>query len=287
MFRQSALAAVAAAFLAAACAPVETEAPTFTEGPNEALVAAIAAPTRTPANVARDRYRNPYETLRFFDVRADETVVEIWPGGGWYTEILAPYVLQGGGTYYAAAMNDNQLAAVRRLMEANPSLYGSIRLATFPAFPGSGSGADEPGANRVPDGTADVVLTFRNVHNWQMGYQRNSEPYAEEAFRQFYAMLRPGGTLGVVDHRLPESADSARERTSGYVKVSTVRRLAEAAGFRFVAASEINANPRDTADWPRGVWTLPPTLRLGDQDRERYLAIGESDRMTLRFVKPR
>ena len=279
MFRQSALAVIAAAFLAAACAPVESEAPTFTQQHEAALVAAIAAPTRTPANVARDRYRNPYETLRFFDVGADETVVEIWPGGGWYTEILAPYVLQGGGTYYAAAMNDNQLAGARRLMEANPSLYGGIRLATFPAF--------EPGANRVPDGTADVVLTFRNVHNWQMGYQRDSQPYAEEAFRQFYAMLRPGGTLGVVDHRLPEGADSARERTSGYVKVSTVRRLAEAAGFRFVAASEINANPRDTADWPRGVWTLPPTLRLGEQDRERYLAIGESDRMTLRFVKPR
>jgi predicted methyltransferase len=287
MFRQRALAAFAAALLAAACAPVESGSPAFGEEREKALVAVIAAPTRTPANVARDRYRNPYETLRFFDVGADETVVEIWPGGGWYTEILAPYVLQGGGTYYAAAMNDNQLAAVRRLMEANPSLYGGIRLATFPAFPAAESGIGEPGATRVPDGSADVVLTFRNVHNWQMGYQRDSQPYAEEAFRQIYAMLRPGGTLGIVDHRLPESADTARERTSGYVKVSTVRRLAEAAGFRFVAASEINANPRDTADWPRGVWTLPPTLRLGDQDRPRYLAIGESDRMTLRFVKPR
>ena len=110
----------------------------------------------------------------------------------------------------------------------------------------------------MPDGSADVVLTFRNVHNWQMGYQRNSQPYGDEAFRQMFAMLQPGGTLGVVDHRLPESADAERERTSGYVKVSTVRRLAEAAGFRFVGASEINANPRDTADWPRGVWTLPP-----------------------------
>jgi predicted methyltransferase len=119
-----------------------------------------------------------------------------------------------------------------------------------------------------------------------MGYQRNSQPYGEEAFRQIFAMLKPGGTLGVVDHRLPESADAERERTSGYVKVSTVRRLAEAAGFRFAGASEVNANPRDTTDWPEGVWTLPPRLRLGDQDRERYLAIGESDRMTLRFVKP-
>ena len=120
-----------------------------------------------------------------------------------------------------------------------------------------------------------------------MGYQREGQDYSAEAFRQIYAMLRPGGTLGVVDHRLPESADPERERSSGYVKVSTVRRLAEQAGFRFVAASEVNANPRDTADWPRGVWTLPPTYRLGDEDRARYAAIGESDRMTLRFVKPR
>ena len=134
MFRQTAIAAVAAAFLAAACAPVETETPTVAEGRDEALVAAIAAPTRTPANVARDRYRNPYETLRFFDLEADDTVVEIWPGGGWYTEILAPYVLQGGGTYYAAAMTDNMLGRVRQMQTANPSLYGGIRLATFPAF---------------------------------------------------------------------------------------------------------------------------------------------------------
>lgn len=243
------------------------------------LRAAIAAPTRTPANVARDRYRHPYETLAFFGVRSNHDVVEIWPGGGWYSEILAPYVLRGGGSYHAVGMIPAQFNAVRRMMEADPGLYGGIRTAAFPAFAASDA--------RVPDGSADVVLTFRNVHNWLMGYQRDRQPYAEEAFRQMFAMLKPGGTLGVVDHRLPESADAERERTSGYVKVSTVRRLAEAAGFRFVGASEVNANPNDTADWPRGVWTLPPTFRLGDEDRARYAAIGESDRMTLRFVKPR
>jgi predicted methyltransferase len=286
MIRQSlSVLALVAAFAVAACDPAAELESASAAG--ESLSTAIAAPTRTPANVARDRYRHPRETLAFFGVAPDDTVVEIWPGGGWYTEILAPYVLQGGGTYYAAAMNDNMMAGVRRMMEANPALYGGVRLATFPAFDaGSGSGAGA-GPARVPDGSADVVLTFRNVHNWIMGYQRDSQPYGEEAFRQMYAMLRPGGTLGVVDHRLPESADAERERSSGYVKVSTVRRLAEAAGFRLVGASEINANPNDTADWPRGVWTLPPTLRLGDQDRARYLAIGESDRMTLRFVKPR
>jgi predicted methyltransferase len=263
--------------IATGCAATGSQA--LTAEHQDALAAAIAAPTRTAANVARDRYRHPGETLAFFGVRPRDTVVEIWPGGGWYTEILAPYVLEGGGTYYAAALNDNQLQGVRRMMTANPQAYGGVRLATFPAF--------DPASTRVPDGSADVVLTFRNVHNWMMGYQRERQPYGEEAFRQMFAMLRPGGTLGVVDHRLPESADSERERSSGYVKVSTVRRLAEAAGFRFVGETEANANPRDTADWPQGVWTLPPTLRLGDQDRDRYLAIGESDRMTLRFVKPR
>ncbi|HEY0011971.1 MAG TPA: methyltransferase domain-containing protein [Allosphingosinicella sp.] len=244
-----------------------------------ALAAAAAAPTRTPANVLRDRYRHPVETLSFFGVRASDTVVEIWPGGGWYTEILAPYLRSGGGTYYAAAMGANGHTAIRRLMEANPALYGATRLAAFPAF----DAAD----TRVPDGTADVVLTFRNVHNWRMGAGRQQQDYSAEAFTQMFRMLRPGGTLGVVDHRLPESASDERERSSGYMKRSTVVRLAAAAGFRLAAESEVNANPLDTADWPSGVWTLPPALRLGDQDRARYQAIGESDRMTLRFIKPR
>ena len=213
----------------------------------------------------------------FFGVRPTDTVVEIWPSGGWYTEILAPY-LGDHGAYYATAMGDRGHNRLRALAAAHPDLYGRIRYGTFPVFDGAGGG--------VPDGTADVVLTFRNVHNWRMGEGRDDRDYSLEAFRQMYAMLKPGGTLGVVDHRLPESASEERERSSGYMKVSTIRRLAEQAGFRFVAASEVNANPRDTADYPQGVWTLPPTLTLRDQDRDRYLAIGESDRMTLRFVKP-
>ncbi len=244
---------------------------------HDSLHAAVAAPTRTPANVQRDRYRNPFDTLAFFGVRPNQTVVEIWPGGGWYTEILAPYVRQGGGTYYAASLGEPR--ALNRMMTENSGLYGNIRLAEFPAF--------EAEDTRVPDGSADVVLTFRNVHNWRMGYQRDRQDYSAEAFRQMFAMLKPGGVLGIVDHRLPEDADAERERSSGYIKTSTVRRLAEQAGFEFVRSSEINANPRDTADWPNGVWTLPPSLRLGEQDRDRYLAIGESDRMTLMFRRPR
>ena len=232
----------------------------------DAIAAAVAAPTRTPANKARDPYRHPAETLAFFGVKSGDTIVELWPGGGWYTEILAPYLKDKGQLWVAAP--EKGLGGVQKLIAANNAVYGKVKLAN--------------GLDAVPAGSADVVLTFRNVHNWKMGTTDRSA----EAFKQIFAMLKPGGTLGIVDHRLPESADAAREKTSGYVKVSTVRKLAEDAGFKFVAASEVNANPKDTADWKDGVWTLPPVLRLKDVDRAKYEAIGESDRMTLKFRKP-
>ncbi|HEY0629590.1 MAG TPA: methyltransferase [Sphingomicrobium sp.] len=273
--------AVATLLIAAAAVPLAAQP---TGEPSKAaaetaspLSAALAAPSRTPANVARDKYRHPAETLTFFGVKPGDTVVEIWPGGGWYTEILAPYLKSGGGKLLLGTL-DGQPGGIAKLQAAQPALYNHQTF-NFPAF--------DAGANRIPDGTADVVLTFRNVHNWRMGYQREGKSdYSSEAFKQIYAMLRKGGVLGIVDHRLPEDASAERERTSGYIKVSTVRRLAEEAGFRLVGSSEINANPKDTADWPDGVWTLPPVLRLKEQDREKYVAIGESDRMTLKFVKP-
>ena len=254
-----------------ACSPA---APAAESTGQAELRAAVASPTRSAANVARDAYRHPAETLSFFGVKPGDTVVEIWPGGGWYAEILAPYIARGGGTYIGAA-TDSRLGGVRKLIAADAATYGQVRTANFPILAAGGT--------PVAPGSADVVLTFRNVHNWMMG----KEPFDAEAFRQMYAMLKPGGTLGVVEHRLPEIADDARQLKSGYVKVSTVRRLAEAAGFRLVAMSEVNANPKDSADHPEGVWTLPPTYRLGDTDRAKYAAIGESDRMTLKFVKPR
>ena len=256
--------------LLASCAPVQSAA-VVDPGP---LRLAVAAPTRTAANVARDQYRHPVETLAFLGVRPSDTVVEIWPGGGWYSEILAPYLAQGGGTYIGAA-SERGLTGLRKLVAAQPAAFAGVRTATFPVL--------DAGGTPVAPGSADVVLTFRNVHNWMMG----DKPFERQAFAQMYAMLKPGGTLGVVEHRLPENADAAREKSSGYVKTSTVRRLAEEAGFRLVASSEINANPRDTADYPEGVWTLPPNFALKDKDRARYAAIGESDRMTLKFVKPR
>lgn len=249
-------------------------APTSARATQAALQKAIAAPTRTPANVARDRYRHPLQTLTFFGVKPTDTVVEIWPGGGWYSEILAPYLSNGGGAYIAAS-TEKGLTGINKLVAAKPAVYAKVATATFPVLAAGGT--------PVAPGSADAVLTFRNVHNWMMA----KEPYEAQAFAQMFAMLKPGGTLGIEEHRLPDKADAARERSSGYVKVSTVRRLAEAAGFRFVGQSQVNANPRDTANHPEGVWTLPPTYELGNKDRARYAAIGESDRMTMRFVKPK
>ncbi|PZQ59571.1 MAG: methyltransferase type 11 [Sphingomonas taxi] len=237
------------------------------------IATAVKAPTRTPANIARDRYRHPAETLAFFGVKPGDTVVEVWPGGGWYTEILAP-LTAAGGTYYAAGPWERGLNGVRALQEKDPATYGKVRLAALPAAAG------QPG---VPDGSADVVLTFRNVHNWRFG----GEDQARQMFAAMFRMLKPGGTLGVVEHRLPEARDSAAEQKSGYMKISSVIGYATAAGFRLAARSEVNANPRDTADWPGGVWTLPPSYALKEVDRAKYAAIGESDRMTLKFVKPR
>ncbi len=244
----------------------------------EALAKAVAGPQRSAANRARDAYRHPVKTLAFFGVKPADTVVELWPGGGWYTEILAPY-LAGKGKLIAAAPAGKGAEGMAKRFDANPALFGKVERANFPSVLG-GTG--------VAPGTADVVLTFRNVHNWKMGYMHpDKKDYSEAAFREIYAMLKPGGVLGIEDHRLPESASVERERDSGYIKVATVRAMAEKAGFRFDGASQVNANPQDTTDWEQGVWTLPPTLALGDKDKDKYLGIGESDRMTLRFVKPK
>jgi predicted methyltransferase len=244
----------------------------------EQLDAVSVAGQRTAPNIARDKYRHPVQTLTFFGVRPNDTVVEIWPGGGYWTEMLAPYLYEKGKLILVTPPGKAADAIVAK-MATNPVVYSRVSRGFFPSALG--------GANRVGDGTADKVLTFRNVHNWRMGYMRDDkQDYSADAFREIYRMLKPGGVLGIEDHRLPESASDERERSSGYVKVSTVRRLAEQAGFKFAGSSEINANRRDPANWPKGVWTLPPSYAEGDVNRARYAEIGESDRMTLKFVKP-
>jgi len=242
-----------------------------------------SAPTgdhRDPANVARDRYRHPRETLMFFGLEPDMTVVEIWPGGGWYAEILAP-VLRGSGKYYAAGYdteNPDQPAyrartqrAFENKLKAHPEVYDEVLLSKL-SLPDHSVIA--------PAGSADLVLTFRNTHSFMRAGQ------AAQMFDAFYAALKPGGSLGVVQHRAPQGTSLEVMKSSGYVTEEQVILLAKDAGFVLTGRSQINANPLDTADHPQGVWTLPPSLRLGDSDREKYLAIGESDRMTLRFIKP-
>ncbi|QUM73258.1 class I SAM-dependent methyltransferase [Sphingopyxis granuli] len=272
-FRPVAIAALLAASAACSAPSSNAAAGEAAAQPSDAIAAAVAAPTRTAANLPRDAWRHPAETLAFFGVTGRDTVVELWPGGGWYTEILAPLARAGGGTLYAAAPWERGLNKIKEWQGAHPDVYSAVKLAEFPA---TGAGP------KVPDGSADVVLTFRNVHNWRFG----GADKTADAFKQIYAMLKPGGVLGVVEHRLPEEMDSAREEKSGYMKRSSIVAFAEAAGFRLAGESDINANPKDTHDYEKGVWTLPPTLTEGEKDKDKYLAIGESDRMTLKFVKP-
>ena len=248
-----------------------------------ALDEAIAGDWRTPANVARDRFRNPGPTLAFFGLQPGMTVVEVSPGSGaWWAEILAPWIKRGGGTYVAAITDpakatserardyftaDN--AKLRERLAAAPAQFDAVVLREVdPAAPVYG----EPGS-------ADAVLTFRNLHGWM----RNGQ--AEAQMKAFFDVLKPGGVLGLEQHRA--DADVPREQINGYVSEAQVIALAEGAGFVLEERSEINANPKDTKDHPNGVWTLPPNLNVPEgEDKAKYEAIGESDRMTLRFRKP-
>ncbi len=245
------------------------------------MQAALTGEWRTEA-AKRDQFRHPEQTLAFFDLGTNQSVLEIYPGGGWYTDILAPYIKLAGGKYTAAvfeeSMGDRFIKANTRFLEkyADSEVFGDINSVQF----GSTSSS-------IGDNEYDLILSFRNVHSW-MG-----RAYEDKAFADFYAALKPGGILGIVEHRLPESAEQNPKAPTGYVQVSYTKDLAKKAGFEFVEASEINANPKDTADHPFGVWTLPPVsrkLKEGEEVEgfvaEKYLEIGESDRYTLKFRKP-
>jgi len=265
----------------------ETPAPTQPAGPPEgSLEWAIQGPWRA-ADRTRDPWRHPMETLRFFGLQPNMTVVDFWPGSGWYTEILAPYLSRGGGTYFAAGFStgpgaDPAQAALMANYEARFSadkkLYGDIKFSAF--GPETGDVA--------PPGTADLVLFMRNINAWM------ATGIAEKAFADAFQALRPGGVLGIEQHRLAPDEDQDPAAANGYVQEAFVKQLAAEAGFVFVASSEINANETDTKDHPFGVGTLPPQSLTAPQgkapdptfDRSKYDAIGESDRMTLKFRKP-
>lgn len=248
---------------------------------DEALKAAIAGSQRTPANVARDAARHPYETLSFFGLAPTQTVVELSPGGGWYTEILAPYLRERGQLILAGddpastePYYQRSAARLKAKLEAQPAVYDKAQLSIFDAATGK--------LQYAKPGSADLVLTFRNVHNWV----QHGEAKTAAVFKSAFDALKPGGVFGVVDHRRPVGQVQDAKAESGYLHEAYVIRMAEGAGFKLAARSEVNANPKDTADHPGGVWSLPPTFGQKDKERARYEAIGESDRMTLKFVKP-
>jgi predicted methyltransferase len=231
---------------------------------------------RSAANKARDKYRHPVETLAFFGIRPNMTVVELWPFGGWYTEIIAPYV-KGQGTYYAAAMDptsnereDKEYnAELKKLLDARPDLYGEVKWSVLA----------KGKYDLAPPGSADLVVTFRNIHNWVWAGDE------KEVFAAAFRALKPGGILGVEEHR-SNDPNAKPKRGEAYVGEDYAIGLIESVGFKLAGRSNINNNPKDTKDYPKGVWTLPPSFALGDKDRAKYAAIGESDRFTLKFVKP-
>jgi predicted methyltransferase len=236
----------------------------------EALKAAVDSKSRRPEDAARDKYRHPIETLTFFGLKLDMTVVEISPGSGWYSDILAPY-LHDNGKLYAAVPSGENAAEYRKKLADDPARFGKVVVTQM----------DPPDKMQIaPVGSADLVVTFRNVHNWMRGGN------GEAVFKAMYAALKPGGILGVVEHRGDPSKPQDPKAASGYVRQDSVITLAEEAGFILAGKSDINANPNDTKDYPKGVWTLPPSFAMKDVDRAKYAAIGESDRMTLKFLKP-
>lgn len=240
--------------------------------------AAVSGAHRSDANRARDGARHPVETLKFFGLEEGMTVLEVAPGGGWYTEILAP-LLKNKGQLYAAhhALNAphayyrNSLGKYLQKMAADPEIYESVVITQL---------QPPMESEAAPAGSADLAVAFRNIHSWMRG------DAAAETLSAIYAALKPGGVFGLVQHRGRPGISLEEMKKSGYVTEEQVLKLVTAAGFELADKSEINANPKDTANHPEGVWTLPPALRLGEQDRARYEAIGESDRMTLKFIKP-
>jgi predicted methyltransferase len=242
-----------------------------------ALAKAVSDSARTPASMARDRYRHPQEVLEFFGIKPNQTVVEIWPSGGYWTEILGPY-LKDHGTYYTAiaprgsSERAEQAAdAWQKKMSEHAATYGKVKVTEF--------GRDH--YEIAPPGSVDLVVTFRNVHNFV------GAGFADEALAAFYKALKPGGVLGVEDHRARNDQPQDPQAKSGYLREDYMIGLAEKAGFKLLGRSEVLANPKDTKDYPKGVWTLPPSLAMGEQDKDKYVAIGEADNFLLKFQKPK
>ena len=244
-------------------------------GAGPTLAAVVADPARSASAVARDAARHPVEELTFFGLAPSMTVVELWPGTGYWTEILGPY-LAGRGHYIVAlpARGDEEDQAVLKRWHERIAAQGSRLGAITETTLGKGQ------FNLAPAGTVDLIVTFRNLHNWL------GSGYADQALAACFSALKPGGILGIEDHRGRTDRPQDPKAEDGYLREDYAIDLVKRAGFELVGRSEINANPKDTKDWVDGVWTLPPTLSKGDKDRDRYVAIGEADNFVLKFRKP-
>jgi predicted methyltransferase len=235
---------------------------------------------RSDKNKDRNQYRHPIDTLAFFGLEPNMTVLEIGPGGGWYTEVLAP-AMRDTGVYIAGSYDIEvegqpkyryrQHQSLLTNIKDQPELYGQIKVASY---------SPPESRNLWQENSVDMVITFRSSHGWVR------QGMIDEVYSDFFKVVKPGGVLGVVQHRAPADGDAIAWAKKGYVPEARVIQAAEKAGFILDAKSEVNANAKDLKDHDEGVWRLPPTLGLGEQDREKYMAIGESDRMTLRFKKP-
>ena len=276
--------AISVLLFVAALAPTNSHADDYdlNDRTNAALDAAINGDHRSDGNRARDQYRRPKETLSFFGFRSDMTVVEFSPGGGWYTEILAPALRDSGKLYAphydmnAGAYERRNLSGFLRKLGETPDVYDQVTVTTI---------TDPGGEPIAPLASVDLVVTFRNVHNW-LDPTAGGEGSATATFTEMFKVLKPGGILGVVEHRWPDAKTEDPVSSNGYVSEERVKALAGAAGFEFVDRSDHNRNPKDTHDHPNGVWTLPPGLDADDADKEKYRQIGESDRMVLKFRRP-
>lgn len=236
---------------------------------DEPLAQAVAASHRTPAFVERDKYRRPLQELEFFGLKPGQTVVEIAPGAGYWTEILAPYLRDKGTLYTVVSPQASE--NWKKKLDTNPALYDQVKITQM--------GTDS--YEIAPAGSADLVVTFRNVHNWM------ARGTVDQVFAAAFKALKPGGILGIEEHRAAPDQPQDPKAASGYVREDYTIELASKAGFKVLGKSELLANPKDAKNWPKGVWTLPPTLAEGEKDREKYLAIGEADNFLLKFQKPR
>lgn len=264
------------------CAVAVYSAQTSASQPGKNIEEILNGDHRSVEHKARDNFRHPADVIKFFNIKPSSTVLEVWPGNGWYSEILAPYLKDNGQLVAATFGLNNQNSDDKRLAfwskialeyrekMSDQALYGTVLFTEF----------EPPEQIDIAEvDSIDIAIIVRTLHIWDEVGQM------QQGLESVHKALKPGGILGVIQHRSTQFSDFSSSAPEGYLAENYVIKAAENAGFKLVETSEINSNDADTKDYPKGVYTLPPTLAMGALDQDKYLAIGESDRMTLKFVK--